>query len=321
MRICDLPPQPGDCGARYQRWFYNKNIKECMIFTFQGCRGNQNNFRSKDECEENCIAYFDQSIQKSETNFQPVRSPRIVTERLVGDQAIISTSPLASVRARVTDPHQKELRRKRRLERKKLRQLKRSRKKGKKKRRRDGKGKKKRKNRKKNKKRRRKNKNKKNRRRKNKLKTTTVEPTIDLSNADAKSKANSVSDFELISIIDKTKDTMKNNIEKIKAQADRQKEKTKWSVSLWKLPKTSSRGCTQLCNDWWYLPRDWWARHDTIWLTCMHLSSGDWNWYLVYPGTLYLIRPHASISYILKVLSLFKQYIYLGIFGCPMFSL
>ncbi|XP_022342916.1 uncharacterized protein LOC111136389 [Crassostrea virginica] len=227
MRICDLPPQPGDCGARYQRWFYNKNIKECMIFTFQGCRGNQNNFRSKDECEENCIAYFDQSIQKSETNFQPVRSPRIVTERLVGDQAIISTSPLASVRARVTDPHQKELRRKRRLERKKLRQLKRSRKKGKKKRRRDGKGKKKRKNRKKNKKRRRKNKNKKNRRRKNKLKTTTVEPTIDLSNADAKSKANSVSDFELISILDKTKDTMKNNIEKIKAQADRQKEKTK----------------------------------------------------------------------------------------------
>lgn len=226
MRICDLPPQPGDCGARYQRWFYNKNIKECMIFSFQGCRGNQNNFRSKEECEENCIAYFDNSMKTSESNFQPVRSPRIVTEQLVRDQAVISTSPLiASVRSRVTDPHQKELRRKRRLERKKLRQLKRDRKNGRKKRRRNGKGKK-RKNRnrknKKNKKRRRKNK--KNKRRKNKLKATTDRPEIDLSNTDTKSKSNGAPDFELISIIDKTKDTMKSNIEKIKAEADSQND-------------------------------------------------------------------------------------------------
>lgn len=221
MRICDLPPQPGDCGARYQRWFYNKNIKECMIFSFQGCRGNQNNFRSKEECEENCIAYFDKNMKKSVSNFQPVRSPRIVTEQFVKDQAVISTSPL--VRSRATDPHQKELRRKRRLERKKLRQLKR--KNGKKKRRRSGKGKK-RKNRnrknKKNKKKRRKNK--KNKRRKKKLKATNDRPEIDLSNTDTKSKSNGAPDFELISIIDKTKDTMKSNIEKIKAEADTQKD-------------------------------------------------------------------------------------------------
>lgn len=223
MRICDLPPQPGDCGARYQRWFYNRNIKECMIFSFQGCRGNQNNFRSKEECEENCIAYFDKNIKKSVSNFQPVRSPRIVTEQFVKDQAVISTSPL--VRSRATDPHQKELRRKRRLERKKLRQLKRDRKNGKKKRRRSGKGKK-RKNRnrknKKNKKKRRKNK--KNKRRKKKLKATNDRPEIDLSNTDTKSKSNGAPDFELISIIDKTKDTMKSNIEKIKAEADTQKD-------------------------------------------------------------------------------------------------
>lgn len=226
MRICDLPPQPGDCGARYQRWFYNKNIKECMIFSFQGCRGNQNNFRSKEECEENCIAYFDNSMTTSESNFHPVRSPRIVTEQLVRDQAVISTSPLvASVRSGMKDPHQKELRRKRRLERKKLRQLKRDRKNGRKKRRRNGKGKKKRNRNRKNKKnKKRRRKNKKNKRRKNKLKPTTDRPEIDLSNTETKSKSNGAPDFELISIIDKTKDTMKSNIEKIKAEADSQKD-------------------------------------------------------------------------------------------------
>lgn len=228
MRICDLPPQPGDCGARYLRWFYNKNIKECTLFFFQGCRGNQNNFRSRGECEENCIAHFDNSIKKAKTNFHPVRSPRIVTERLVGDQAVVSESnniPLASVRSRTADPHQKELRRKRRLERKKLRQLKRNKRKGRK-RRRDGKGKKKGKKRKnrrrKNKNKRRKNKKKK--RKKNKSNPTTERPKIDLSNMETKSKSIKPKDFELISIIDKTKDTMKSNIEKIKAKADREKE-------------------------------------------------------------------------------------------------
>lgn len=229
MRICDLPPQPGDCGARYLRWFYNKNIKECTLFFFQGCRGNQNNFKSKTECEENCIAHSDNSIQKSKTDFQSVRSPRIVTERLVGDQAVVSESnriPVVSVRSRVTDPHQKELRRKRRLERKKLRQLKRSRRKGRK-RRRDGKGKKgkKRKNRRrKKKKNKKKRKNKKNRRKKNKLNPTTEGPKIDLSNTGEKSKSITPKDFELISIIDKTKDTMKSSIEKIKSKADSQKD-------------------------------------------------------------------------------------------------
>ncbi|KAK6180657.1 hypothetical protein SNE40_008666 [Patella caerulea] len=45
----------GPCRARHIRWLYNTSSKQCEKFIYGGCKGNQNRFRTKKECEETCI--------------------------------------------------------------------------------------------------------------------------------------------------------------------------------------------------------------------------------------------------------------------------
>ena len=54
QNICELPKVVGDCRAALPRYFYNKDTKECEFFLYGGCGGNENNFATKDECEEKC---------------------------------------------------------------------------------------------------------------------------------------------------------------------------------------------------------------------------------------------------------------------------
>ena len=54
--ICELQPLPGPCGARYIRWYYNRHAQECTYFRYGGCQGNQNNFKSKSDCESACVS-------------------------------------------------------------------------------------------------------------------------------------------------------------------------------------------------------------------------------------------------------------------------
>ena len=37
--ICDLEPESGMCKAYFQRYFYNSRAKECQIFIYGGCGG------------------------------------------------------------------------------------------------------------------------------------------------------------------------------------------------------------------------------------------------------------------------------------------
>lgn len=53
-RICFLPSESGECRATEARWFYNSQEGICEIFAYGGCGGNQNNFVSSEECEQNC---------------------------------------------------------------------------------------------------------------------------------------------------------------------------------------------------------------------------------------------------------------------------
>ena len=236
MRVCELPPQPGDCGARFIRWFYNKITNRCSWFYFQGCRGNQNNFKSKKECESQCIPdrQYDNKAHNRKPYVLAQTSPMVMSrpvfmsrkEDRTSNQIIRSSY---SLRAKKVTEHDKEIRRKRRLEKrrqKRLRKLRRRRKrkglKGKK-RRREGNltGRKKRNKNKKERRNRRKNKkNRKRRRRKNKRNrydSTTLNPNVN-SDSKANSRGRDVSDdLSIVSIIDKTTDKLKSNIEKIKA--------------------------------------------------------------------------------------------------------
>ena len=53
--VCYLPPVTGPCRASFPRWYYNPYNKKCLKFTYGGCKGNMNNFRTKVDCKKHCM--------------------------------------------------------------------------------------------------------------------------------------------------------------------------------------------------------------------------------------------------------------------------
>lgn len=51
---CNLNPDGGECRITETRFFYNKAEGLCDVFAYGGCGGNENNFMSNEECEQNC---------------------------------------------------------------------------------------------------------------------------------------------------------------------------------------------------------------------------------------------------------------------------
>ncbi|XP_067410038.1 chelonianin-like [Emydura macquarii macquarii] len=52
--ICRLPAEQGPCEARISRYFYNPASRQCEHFIYGGCKGNENNFKTKAECVRAC---------------------------------------------------------------------------------------------------------------------------------------------------------------------------------------------------------------------------------------------------------------------------
>ncbi|XP_075233929.1 isoinhibitor K-like [Lycorma delicatula] len=52
--FCHYQAETGLCKAAIIRWYYNQNSDECFPFQYGGCGGNENNFLSKQLCEEVC---------------------------------------------------------------------------------------------------------------------------------------------------------------------------------------------------------------------------------------------------------------------------
>ncbi|XP_004530678.1 papilin isoform X3 [Ceratitis capitata] len=53
---CTLPADYGSCSnGNETRWFYNYAEGLCDEFTYGGCDGNQNNFRTEEECQDQCF--------------------------------------------------------------------------------------------------------------------------------------------------------------------------------------------------------------------------------------------------------------------------
>uniref|UniRef100_A0A8D2L084 BPTI/Kunitz inhibitor domain-containing protein n=1 Tax=Varanus komodoensis TaxID=61221 RepID=A0A8D2L084_VARKO len=52
--FCLLPPEPGRCEAYIPRYYYQPATKRCLTFTYGGCGGNANNFKTREECEQRC---------------------------------------------------------------------------------------------------------------------------------------------------------------------------------------------------------------------------------------------------------------------------
>ncbi|KAK6733333.1 hypothetical protein RB195_017218 [Necator americanus] len=52
---CGQPIDKGGCRAIHERWAYDPQTNKCVEFIYGGCRGNENNFRSRRECNLKCL--------------------------------------------------------------------------------------------------------------------------------------------------------------------------------------------------------------------------------------------------------------------------
>ncbi|XP_056010664.1 CUB and sushi domain-containing protein 1-like isoform X5 [Ostrea edulis] len=53
--ICLQPKNTGPCKARMKRFYFNSVKKICEEFIYGGCKKNDNNFKSLEECKNKCI--------------------------------------------------------------------------------------------------------------------------------------------------------------------------------------------------------------------------------------------------------------------------
>lgn len=54
QEFCMLQSDTGPCRALEPRYYYNSQDGVCDVFGYGGCGGNQNNFKSLEDCEGNC---------------------------------------------------------------------------------------------------------------------------------------------------------------------------------------------------------------------------------------------------------------------------
>ncbi|KAM6053416.1 uncharacterized protein LJ206_016465 [Theristicus caerulescens] len=52
--ICHLPPVRGPCRGYFRHYAYNPATGTCQPFTYSGCGGNANNFKTMEECQQVC---------------------------------------------------------------------------------------------------------------------------------------------------------------------------------------------------------------------------------------------------------------------------
>ncbi|XP_070762381.1 kunitz-type protease inhibitor 2 [Enoplosus armatus] len=62
---CGAEPQVGPCRAAFQHWYYNSETGSCQSFIYGGCRGNKNNYVSKESCIAACAVTVLPSSKKA----------------------------------------------------------------------------------------------------------------------------------------------------------------------------------------------------------------------------------------------------------------
>lgn len=74
LEICASPADAGPCRGVYNRFAYDKTQMKCMPFSYGGCRGNQNNFLSLEECMETCDKIM---LPATTTTIRTTRRPQL----------------------------------------------------------------------------------------------------------------------------------------------------------------------------------------------------------------------------------------------------
>lgn len=53
--VCLLQLDEGPCRGDIERYYYNTITQKCELFSYGGCQGNANNFKSFQECQKTCF--------------------------------------------------------------------------------------------------------------------------------------------------------------------------------------------------------------------------------------------------------------------------
>lgn len=61
-KACQMDKALGHCKALIPRFYYNTSTGHCEDFTYGGCGGNENNFKTRAECESLCKPNQDRGI-------------------------------------------------------------------------------------------------------------------------------------------------------------------------------------------------------------------------------------------------------------------
>ncbi|XP_053682403.1 papilin [Sabethes cyaneus] len=59
---CTLPKDEGRCDGKLARWHFARDANKCMPYYYTGCGGNDNQFISQDQCEEQCPPKVEKDI-------------------------------------------------------------------------------------------------------------------------------------------------------------------------------------------------------------------------------------------------------------------
>ena len=51
---CEQEVMPGPCAGNNPRWYFDKESSTCQEFNYGGCKANENNFLTKEECTHRC---------------------------------------------------------------------------------------------------------------------------------------------------------------------------------------------------------------------------------------------------------------------------
>ncbi|XP_024120091.1 kunitz-type protease inhibitor 1 isoform X2 [Oryzias melastigma] len=72
---CLVPKKVGRCRGSFPRWYYNAASQRCEKFLFGGCRGNQNNYLTEEECITVCNGTEERNISEPQVTGEKCGAP------------------------------------------------------------------------------------------------------------------------------------------------------------------------------------------------------------------------------------------------------
>uniref|UniRef100_A0A8D0EXP5 Tissue factor pathway inhibitor n=1 Tax=Strix occidentalis caurina TaxID=311401 RepID=A0A8D0EXP5_STROC len=66
--VCAMKADEGPCKAIHLRYYFNIQSRECEMFEYGGCHGNENNFQTLEECQKKCLL-IPVKLENGEPNF------------------------------------------------------------------------------------------------------------------------------------------------------------------------------------------------------------------------------------------------------------